>query len=334
MKKRMTCCILALCLLIFGLGLGLAGCSAEQGQTEEFWGMGTSVSVTLYGTAQAKKEGFALARATVSELDGLWSLTIPDSDISRLNLSADGISDADARTVALIRQAKELSALTGGSFDITLAPLTALWKRCGEENRLPTEEELAVRLATVGTSALTAQGTSVGKPDGTEVDLGAIAKGAAVSALRDALSATDGLDGGLISMGSCVTVFGSKPNGKPFRVSVRNPHDRASLAGTLTLKDGQVLSVSGDYERFVTIGGKQYHHILNPATGYPSDSGLSSVAVVTRDGPTADALSTAFMVMGEDAARALRDSGTFSYEAVFFRSDGSVFMTDSADFQK
>ena len=334
MKKRMTCCILTLCLLIFGLGLGLAGCSADQGQTEEFWGMGTSVSVTLYGTAQAKKEGFALARATLSELDGLWSLTIPDSDISRLNASADGISDADVRTVALIRQAKELSALTGGSFDITLAPLTALWKKCGEEDRLPTEEELAVRLATVGTSSLTADGTSVGKPDGTKVDLGAIAKGAAVAALRAQLAATDGLDGGLISMGSCVTVFGSKPNGKPFRVSVRNPHDRASLAGTLTLKDGQVLSVSGDYERFVTIGGKQYHHILNPATGYPSDSGLSSVAVVTLDGPTADALSTAFMVMGEDAARALRDSGTFSYEAVFFRSDGSVFMTDSADFQK
>ena len=134
MKKRMTCCILALCLLLFGLGLGLglAGCSADQGQTEEFWGMGTSVSVTLYGTAQAKKEGFARARATVSELDGLWSLTIPDSDISRLNASADGISDADVRTVALIRQAKELSALTGGSFDITLAPLTALWKKCGE----------------------------------------------------------------------------------------------------------------------------------------------------------------------------------------------------------
>ena len=110
--------------------------------------------------------------------------------------------------------------------------------------------------------------------------------------------------------------------------------DAAALIGADTLKDGQVLSVSGDYERFVTIGGKQYHHILNPTTGYPSDSGLSSVAVVTRDGPTADALSTAFMVMGEDAARALRDSGTFSYEAVFFRSDGSVFVTDSADFQK
>ncbi len=193
---------------------------------------------------------------------------------------------------------------------------------------------MAVRLATVGTSALTAEGTFLGKPSGTEVDLGAIAKGAAVAKLREQLSATDGLDGGLISMGSCVTVFGAKPNGKPFRVSVRDPHNRAGIAGTLTLEDGQVLSVSGDYERFVTIGGKQYHHILDPATGYPSDSGLSSVAVVTRDGPTADALSTAFMVMGEDAARALRDSGTLSYEAVFFRSDGSVFRTDSIDFQE
>ena len=332
MKKRITGCILALCFLLFGL----AGCSADRGQTEEFWGMGTSVSVTLYGTAQAKKEGFALARATVSELDGLWSLTISDSDISRLNASADGISDADTRTVALIQQAKEISALTDGSFDITLAPLTALWKKCGEEDRLPTDEELAVRLAAVGTSALTAEGTFINKPRGTEVDLGAIAKGAAISALRDRLKALDGLDGGLISMGSCVTVFGAKPNGKPFRVSVRDPHNRADIAGTLTLEDGQVLSVSGDYERFVTIGGKQYHHILDPATGYPSDSGLSSVAVISRDGATADALSTAFMVMGENAARTLYDSGNlpFASEAVFFRSDGSVSVTESTDFQK
>lgn len=330
MKKRMTCCILALCLLLFGL----AGCSADHGQTEEFGGMGTSVSVTLYGKEQAIKSGFAQAKATLSELDGLWSLNLAESDISRLNASADGISDADTRTVALIQQAKEISALTDGNFDITLASLSALWQRCGEEDRLPTQEEISVRLAKVGTAALTADGTSIGKPAGVGVDLGAIAKGAAVAALRAQLAATDGLDGGLISMGSCVTVFGAKPNGKPFRVSVRDPNDRANIAGTLTLEDGQVLSVSGDYERFVTIGGKHYHHILDPATGYPSDSGLSSVAVITRDGPTADALSTAFMVMGEDAARALRNGGTIAFEAVFFRSDGSVSKTDSIGFEE
>lgn len=330
MKKRMTCCILALCLLLFGL----AGCSADRGQTEEFRGMGTSVSVTLYGKEQAIKNGFAQAKATLSELDGLWSLNLAESDISRLNASADGISDADTRTVALIQQAKKISALTDGNFDVTLASLSALWRRCGEEDRLPTQEEIAARLAKVGTAALTADGTSIGKPAGVSVDLGAIAKGAAVAALRAQLAATDGLDGGLISMGSCVTVFGAKPNGKPFRVSVRDPHDRTNVAGTLTLEDGQVLSVSGDYERFVTIGGKHYHHILDPATGYPSDSGLSSVAVITRDGPTADALSTAFMVMGEDAARALRNGGTIAFEAVFFRSDGCVSTTDSIGFEE
>lgn len=332
MKKRITCCISALFLLLFGL----AGCSAERGQTEEFLGMGTSLSVTLYGTAQAKKEGFAQAGSTLSELDGLWSLTVTDSDVSRFNASENGIPDADERTVALIKQAQTLSARTQGRFDITLAPLSALWQECGEEDRLPTQDEITARLAHVGTSALTADGTALGKPAGTEVDLGAIAKGAAVAILRERLSAIDGLDGGLISMGSCVTVFGAKPNGKPFRVSIRDPHDRAKIAGTLTLEDGQVLSVSGDYERFVTIGGKQYHHILDPATGYPSDSGLSSVAVITRDGPAADALSTAFMVMGEDAARAFSCGGTAAngFEAVFFRSDGSISMTDSIDFQE
>lgn len=320
--------------LLVLLTIPLCGCSNDRRETDEFWSMGTAVTVTLYGARSATAAGFALAESTLAELDGLWSLNHADSDISRLNASDNGIPDADERTVALIRQAQELSGLTGGSFDVTLAPFSALWKECGEEDRLPSAEELSARLAHVGTAALTAEGTAIGKPAGTEVDLGAIAKGAAVSVLAEKLSSMDGIRGGLISMGSCVVGFGTKPDGKPFRVSVRSPEQRDKIAGTLTLKAGQVLSVSGDYERFVTIGGVRYHHILDPSTGYPSDSGLSSVAVVARDGPTADALSTALMVMGEDAARALYRSGKLAFEAVFFRSDGTISATDHIDFQE
>lgn len=320
--------------ILLSLSVLLCGCGNSQRKTAEFWSMGTAVTVTLYGSDAAAAAGSALAESTLAELDGLWSLNHADSDISRLNASDDGISNADEGTVALVRQAQELSALTGGSFDITLAPLSALWQECGKADRLPTAEEISVRLAHVGTAALTADGKALGKPEGTEVDLGAIAKGAAVAILAEKLSAVDGIRGGLISMGSCVVGFGAKPDGKPFRVSVRDPKKRNEIAGTLTLEAGQVLSVSGDYERFVTIGGKNYHHILDPATGYPSDSGLSSVAVIAQDGPTADALSTALMVMGEDAARSLYRSGKLAFEAVFFRCDGTISVTDHIGFQK
>lgn len=330
MEKRMTCCMIALFLLLFCL----PSCKAVDRQTVEFWGMGTLVSVTLYGREVARADGFAQAQALVAELDGLWSLNIETSDITRLNRSDTGITDADLRTTALVDQASTLSALTGGDFDITLAALSALWQTCGEEDRLPTDAELWALLGKVGTAALQAEGTEITKPAGVTVDLGAIAKGAAAGQLVTALRAIDGLSGGLISMGSCVTVFGEKPDGAPFRVSVRDPKDRNGTVGKLTLTEGQLLSVSGDYERFVTIGGKTYHHILDPRTGYPSDSGLSSVAVIAQDGATADALSTAFMVMGEDAAMAFYRAGKLAFEAVFIRSDGTIICTDQIDFQE
>ncbi len=329
MEKRMTCCILALILVLFCL----PSCRKNEKRTDLFYGMGTPVSVTLYGTEQAAQAGFALVRSTVAELDGLWSLTVADSDISRLNRSADGIADADARTAALIGQAITLSRETGGSFDITLAALSALWQQCGAEDRLPTEAELSERLAQVGTAELHVDGTAIGKRDGQQVDLGAIAKGAAATVLTGQLAEIDGLSGGLVSFGSCISCFGVKPDGSSFRVSVRDPKDTGGIAGTLDLSPGQVLSVSGDYERFVTIGGRNYHHILDPKTGYPTQSGLSSVAVITQDGATADALSTAFMVMGEEAALAFYRAGTVPFEAVFIRSDGTVICTDLMDFQ-
>jgi thiamine biosynthesis lipoprotein len=100
--------------------------------------------------------------------------------------------------------------------------------------------------------------------------------------------------------------------------------------GTLTLRGGEVLSVSGDYERFVTVDGRPYHHILDPATGYPADTGLSSVAVIARDGALADALSTALFVMGAEAAIALYHSGVYAFEAVLVGSDGALTLTDGA----
>ncbi|MBE6700134.1 MAG: FAD:protein FMN transferase, partial [Ruminococcaceae bacterium] len=106
-----------------------------------------------------------------------------------------------------------------------------------------------------------------------------------------------------------------------------NPKAEDGYAGVLNLQAGQILSVSGDYERYYTINGEKYHHILNPQTGYPAQSGLCSVAVICSDGALADALSTALFVMGEEKARAFYESKVYDFEAVFIDENGNVITT-------
>ena len=110
METRVRCAVLA---LVFVL-LCLSGCSgADRKQTDEFYGMGTLVTVTLYGERRAAEDGFTRVRALVAELEGLWSLNVETSDIARLNRSDGGIPDADERTVALLEKALALCAATG-----------------------------------------------------------------------------------------------------------------------------------------------------------------------------------------------------------------------------
>lgn len=317
--------IFALLLLLMPLG----GCAPQDSRSSTFYMMDTLITVTLYTrNAEQAEAVFDECRAILTELDSLWARQNAASEIYRLNMSSTGADDLDARTVALLQTALQISEATDGAFDITVAPLVELWNTCGEENRLPTTEEMTVLLASVGSEKLALSKKSLLKNDpNTKIDLGGIGKGAAISALIDHLENTD-IQGGLVSFGSNVAVFGKKPNGEDFHIALRDPKDADASVGVLRLTGGEVLSVSGDYERYVTINGARYHHILDPSTGYPSDSGLASVAVVTSDGAVADALSTALFVMGQARAMEFYHSNVYDFEAIFIGSDGMVTVTD------
>ena len=318
---------LALVLSLLLLFTALPSCRKKESFISSFLFMDTVITVTLYTTDEPLADRtMAQCKQRLSELEQLWSRHIAGSDISRLNNSDAGISDLDPRTVSLLLQAQEISANTGGAFDITLAPLSDLWQICGEEDRLPTNAELSALLALTGTARLSVTGTSATKPTGMQLDLGGIGKGAAISQLL-ALVSESGVTGGLISFGSNVAAFGSKPDGSPFRVALRDPKDANGTVGTLNLPAGSILSVSGDYERYVTINGENYHHILDPKTGIPAASGLSSATVICTNGALADALSTALLVMGLDAALALQASNIYSFEAILITSNGEIFTT-------
>lgn len=323
---KQCCLVLALLLLLSG---GLVGCGGVESFSDQFYLMDTLIGVTIYtDDADRAEEIFVACRRLLTELDELWSRTKPTSEIARLNASSDGLELADDRTVSLLETALAVSRMTDGAFDVTVTPLVALWARCGEENRLPTAEELASARALVDYAGLILTDLGVQKNDpNMAVDLGGIGKGAAISRLIAYLEET-GVVGGLVTFGSNVAVFGEKPSGEPFRIAVKHPRVDGEMLGVIRLLPGEVLSVSGDYERYETIGGKRYHHILDPETGYPADTGLASVAVICSDGAYADALSTALFVMGKERAMALYASGKYDFEAIFADADGNLTVTD------
>ena len=229
---------------------------------------------------------------------------------------------------------------------MTVAPLVNLWDIAhpSENWATPTDDEIASAMALCG-GKLAVTGSdgsySVTKSDeNTKIDLGGVGKGYACGALSE-LFASRG-ENGFLSYGGNVAVFGKKPDGSAFSVGVKDPFDPSSLTGKLSIRSG-IVAVSGGYERYVDYNGKRYHHIIDPATGYPSESDLASagvwVSVSTPEaGAAADALSTACFILGADRSMELYRSDAFTEYAeklgcefglMLIKTDGSLVMTDN-----
>ena len=324
MKKTI---LRALCIILcVAFVMPFAACQREERQEKTFFLMDTPITVTLYTDKKSAERIFDDCREILHELDALWSRTKADSDIGRFN-AAEKSLELDSRTATLVAQAMDITQKTGGAFDITVAPIVNLWQASEEKGTLPTSDEMLSVLALVGTQNITLTGNTLAKSKkDVQIDLGGIGKGAAISALISYLEES-GARGGLVSFGSNVAVFGSKPDQKPFRIALKNPKSKDGYAGVLNLQAGEILSVSGDYERYYTIGNEKYHHIIDTQTGYPAASGLCSVAVICSDGALADALSTALFVMGEENARAFYESKIYDFEAIFIDQNGNVTIT-------
>ncbi len=314
---RYTLCLVLSLLL-------LCACSTQASVTEDsFWHMDTVISIRLYGNGEIAKDALAECGGLLASLDSQLSATRQDSLIAQFNASEDGTDVVfPPSIITLLDQALTIGAVCNGAFDITTAPLTRLWQQYENNNLLPEEAALASVLSLVGSEHLVIHNDRLCKSNASvQIDLGGIGKGYALDCLLDYLTEKAELTGGVISFGSTVGVFGTKPDGTPFTIAIRDPNDTGAIAATVHLTSGSVLSVSGDYERYFTINGQKYSHILDPTTGFPPSNGLRSVAVVVTDGVTADALSTALMVMGEDASHALYDTGELDFEAIFLYDD-------------
>ena len=314
--KSLIASALLLCLLLSGC----VGRSAEY--SNRIYSMDTVVDLTAFGSEA--KTAVAAAEVEIYRLETLWSVGYADSDISHIN--RDGIASVSEETAVLVSDALELYGETGGLFNIAVYPIVDAWGFYSGEHRVPDPGELETLLAVTDPAGIIVDRDSVAlSAEGMAIDLGGIAKGYASAAAADAMRAA-GVRSGILSLGGNVYAIGTKPDGTPWRVGVQDPSDTASLVGIISMEDEAAVT-SGAYQRFFEENGVIYHHIIDPRTGRPSDSGLASVTVVMADAMRADAYSTALFIMGKEAALSFwRETGGF--ELVLVEASGAVTITE------
>ncbi len=230
----------------------------------------------------------------IEEIDIKFNAFNPESPVYKFN--TNGIPITDHEIVELVQKALDVSIKSNGNFDITLFPLSTLWGFFDESPKVPNKEDLDNTLKSIGyENIFIDKGELKKKKETTKIDLGSIAKGYALNEAKRILEQS-GITSALIDGGGDIYALGAY-NNQPWVIGIRNPRGEG-VVGSLELKDMAVVT-SGDYERVFEEGGKKYHHILNPETGFPAE-GLASVTVISPDPALADAWATAFFVLGKE----------------------------------
>lgn len=328
--------MLPVILLLTLLFTSFTGCVAKgSGEYRDFhyFAMNTYITLRLSRTSD---DGSTLSDDALqavadecadilADMERAISAHDPAGDVYALNADVNKMLSADEDLLALLDTADRIHDLTDGAFDYTLGALSELWNIAGG-GPVPSADAIDTALSHTGTDKFSIVGASIEKLDkSAKLDFGGIGKGVAAQKLLEYLDTTD-VAYGLVSLGGNIGVFGEKPNYENYKIGVRDPDDASDVVGYLYVTGGFV-SVSGDYERYFEENGVRYHHILDPHTGYPADSGVRSVAVHTSNGASADALSTALFVLGVEQSMTLYNEGVLDFEAVFVTADGEVLVT-------
>jgi thiamine biosynthesis lipoprotein len=266
--------------------------------------MGTLVSVTATGGSPDRlDEAIGRAWEEMNRLIALLSRFERASAVSQLN-AAGGLAGAPPELVRVVRRALDYHALSGGAFDVTVAPLVELFAdRYGRDVRVaPTAAELREALERVGSRHVMVQRRRIGfAREGVAVTLDGIAKGYIVDAMARVLDRC-GVKRYLINAGGDIRARGAKARARPWTVAVQDPSSHDSFPDTIHLTDAAV-ATSGSYEAQFDDDGA-VHHIVSAATGRsPADA--QSVTVVAPTAMAADALATGTFVLGPRAGLAL-----------------------------
>lgn len=328
---------------VFCITILLGGCDLIAPQTDHYvlrgTTMGTSYSIkALESEGKINKEQLYLdIKAALDEATGTFSNWEEDSALSRFNKSPSTrwqeISPAFAQVMA---EASSIHHLSGGAFDVTLAPLIDLWGfGPNDDETLPTDLQIREALKQVGQSDLLevrpakdGQSAALRKRKGTvTVNLSAIAKGYGADLIARSLE-KHGFENYLVEIGGDLLTRGVNEQGEPWRVGVEKPDALGRSVQLIVPVRDMGLATSGDYRNYIEKDGKRLSHILDPKTGRPVTHDLASVTILAKSGMRADGLATALLVLGEEAGRKLAtEHGIAAY---FIRRTADGFVTSSS----
>lgn len=275
-----------------------------------FHAMGSPCSTQFFAASrQQAEDAFLQLTESLARLEQRYSRYRADSLISRINATAGSGFETpiDTETFALLRYADQCYRESDGLFDITSGVLRRIW-RFKEQKSLPSKGEIKALLPLIGWKKVRWNQNGIYLPlVGMELDFGGIVKEYAADASAGLLRQLN-ITSGIVELGGDVRIVGPLPDGKGWPIAVRKlERDSANGSVEIRLKHGGVAS-SGDYERFLMIGGVRYGHILNPKTGWPV-SGLTAVSVVADHCVVAGSVATIAMLKGIAGKKWLQDSG-------------------------
>ena len=264
--------------------------------------MGSDFEITVVETKKSRAQYLIdVAISEISRIERLISSWDKNSQTSLINYNA-GIKPVkvDKELFQLISRAKKISKLTQGAFDISYAAMDNLWYFDREMSKVPNNSQIKESVSKIGyrNIILNEEDLTVFlKFKGMKIGFGAIGKGYAADKAKEILIKNN-VKSGIINASGDLTAWGQKPSGKDWMVAIVNPINKNKVFSWLPIRNSSIVT-SGNYEKFITINGKIYSHIIDPRTGYPID-GIRSVTIISKQAELADALATSVFILGVD----------------------------------
>lgn len=298
-----------LALLILATVLAAAGCrrgaqpSGPAVYKDTQLLIGTTVTITLYGDDEHKlKRAAGAGFAEIERLNAVFSRYDPESELSKLNVKAarGGTFPVSAELAGILDLCLELCRETQDAFDITVGPLSAVWREARESGKTPSDTEIREAMSKTGCARLSVdkkRSAVTFSAPGMSLDLGGIAKGYITESAMRVIEG-HGVQSAMINAGGDITASGTKPGGDLWALGIQNPREPDDVLARVLLKDAAV-ATSGDYQQFFEKNGRRESHIIDPRTGHGAAETIS-VTVIAPDNTLADTLATALSVLGPE----------------------------------
>ncbi|MBU3160271.1 FAD:protein FMN transferase [Clostridium frigoris] len=297
----------------------------------EFYSLGTNNQLKVYGKKATKAIEESIKK--VCEIDNKMSVFKEESELSKISINAGNKPQIVSNdTYYVIQKAIKYCALSKGAFDITIKPIVALWSIGKEGQQIPSSNEIKEKLKIINYKDVVIDENDKSiflKKKEQEIDVGGIAKGYAADKVKNVMI-KNGIKSALINLGGNILALGTKIDGTPWSVGIQDPFNtRGEFVLTIGVINKSVVT-SGNYERYFEVKGKRFHHIINPSTGYPSESDILGATIISDNSIDGDGLSTGVYIMGVEKAIKLIEE-IEGVEAILITKSREIYVTSGME---